>query len=137
MFLKYPSSNAVHLSNAPLKLLCASLSFASGLFLISRFSMAGGLASDAVVVQFHVYVCVYVCKWLHTYRKGLVCACVCMCVCVNLYTTQMHPFVSALAWSSHYRPEQNSLVESSYQNHVRGTEKERGNDKWLGHTSRN
>lgn len=98
---------------------------------ISRFSIAGGLASGAVVVQFPVCVCVclrvlkrirvYVCLCLHagahTYSKGLLC--VHVCICARLC-------VSPLAWRSLYRPEQNSLVESSYQSHVRGGEEGEG-----------
>lgn len=59
-------------------------------------------------------------------------------MCVHVYMCGRLS-VSALAWRSLYRPKQNSLVERSYQSHVRGGEEERvrGDDKWLGHTSRN
>lgn len=67
-------------------------------------------------------------------------ACVFMCLHVCICTLLC---VSAFAWRSLYRPEQNSLVKRAAINATLGEERRReeervrGNDKWLGHTSRN
>lgn len=88
--LKIPSSNVVCTSRPPSKLwMLVCLLLLEGMkrrfVFISRFSIAGGLASGAVVVQFPVcmsvcvcwcaYVCmsVYVCKWVRTLLCGFVC----------------------------------------------------------------
>lgn len=51
---------------------------------ISRFSIAGGLVSGVVVVQFPVCMSVYVCKWVRTYFMGLVYVCVCVCAHMHM-----------------------------------------------------
>lgn len=91
---------------------------------ISRFSIAAGLTGAVTAVHFF-------CVRLHM----LTCTCVCLLVYVNgcMHTVRplhlcVHVCVSPQAW---YHPERNSLVESSYQSHVRGGEEERvrGDDK--------
>lgn len=70
-----------------------------------------------VLKRIRVYVSLCLHAGAHTYSKGLLC--VHVCICARLC-------VSPLAWRSLYRPEQNSLVESSYQSHVRGGEEGEG-----------
>lgn len=113
---------------------------------ISRFSIAGGLASGAVVEQFpacmSVCLCLYVCvrDSVSSARALCLSACVFMCLHVCICTLLC---VSAFAWRSLYRPEQNSLVKRAAisatlgEERTREEERVRGNDKWLGHTSRN
>lgn len=152
--LKIPPSNVVCTSRPPSKLwMLVCLLLLEGMkrrfVFISRFSIASGLASGAVVVPFPVnmsvcvcwceYVCVTVCvcKWVNASCIGVCVSCGCVCVHICLCACLC---VSPLAWRRLYRPEQNSLVESSYHRAMLGEERRRrvrGDDKWLGHTSRN
>lgn len=136
--LKIPLSNVICTSEPPSKLwMLACLLLLEGMkrrfVFISRFSIAGGLVSSAIV-QFPVCMsvgcsevreCVSMCLQvgahiLYWYWSAFAW----VYVFVHLYICP-HLCVSALAWRRLYRHEQNSLVESSYQSHVRGGEGER------------
>lgn len=105
---------------------------------ISRFSIAGGLASGAVVEQFpacmSVCLCLYVCvrDSVSSARALCLSACVFMCLHVCICTLLC---VSAFAWRSLVK--RAAISATLGEERTREEERVRGNDKWLGHTSRN
>lgn len=100
---------------------------------ISRFSIAGGLVSAAVDMQFPSRASVYVRRFAYIYINNYAY----IYIYIYMSGSAMHKCVCrSTPVRSLYHPKQSSLSVCACAA-IREEERVRGDDKWLGHTSRN